>query len=160
MTNEIIKSKIEISDKESLVEKFFSTKGRIDRLTYFKRNFVLLAAELVLLFVIAIIGTVADRVLAETPTWLDASLSVLLLISLVPVYFLDVKRLHDLGKDSTLAKIFLGVGILSVAYDMTSPLTASFEPVGIILSLATIVFTAYLLFKKGEDKVNQYGEVQ
>ena len=158
MTNEIIKSKIEISDKESLVEKFFSTKGRIDRLTYFKRNFVLFAAELVLLFVIAIIGTVADRVLAETPTWLDASLSVLLLISLVPVYFLDVKRLHDLGKDSTLAKIFLGVGILSVAYD--TPLTASFEPVGIILSLATIVFTAYLLFKKGEDKVNQYGEVQ
>ncbi len=160
MTNEMIRTEIEIPNKESLVEKFFSTKGRIDRSTYFQRNLVIIAAELVLIFTLSFLDVIATVVLSEIPAWIDISLLVVLLISLVPSYFLDVKRLHDLGKDSTLAKIFLGIGILSVVYSLAYPAVESFSPIETILSIATLGFTVFLFFKKGEDKANQYGEVQ
>ena len=160
MTNEMIKTEIEMPNKESLMEKFFSPKGRIGRLTFFKRNLVIVGIELLILFMVSFLGIIANVVLSEMPTWIDISLAVVLLIFLVPSYFLDVKRLHDLGKDSTLAKIFLGVGILSVTYSLIYPAMESFSAIGTILSIATLVFATYLLFTKGEDKVNQYGEVQ
>ena len=158
MTNEIIKNETVAENKETLTQKFFTTTGRINRLTYFKRSLAILGIEFVLAFVIGIIfyAMSSDATTAEMSA--NVAITFIVLVSLIPQYNLDTKRLHDIGKDEILAKVFIGVGALRTI--------CAFATVGIVSSIATslsvisLVFTFYLIFVKGEEVTNDYGVVK
>lgn len=159
MTNEIIKNEM-VSDNETLKEKFFSTKGRIGRMTFFRRSILLMLVELIVLFVVgfaAIISTVGADATASPPAWFDIATSVIMFGALLPQYCLNSKRLHDVGKDDTLAKIFLGVSALVSVVNLGFPAIAESMPFMAIGGIAVAGFYMYLLFMKGEEMPNEYG---
>ncbi len=153
MTNEIIKNEM-VSDNETLTEKFFSNKGRIGRMTYFQRSLAVLGIKFLLAFIIGT-GCYIMSDAANAEMYVKTVIAVIALVGLIPQYFLDTKRLHDIGKDETLAKVFIGVGILEII--------CTFSIVGIVAGIAnaasvvSLVFTLYLLFMKGEEVTNEYG---
>ena len=157
MTNEIFRNE-RIAADESLFTKFFTSAGRINRITFFGRFTVILLIEFSLLFATEFVAWFANFTLNNPPLWVDASIFAVLLVGLIPEYFLKVKRLHDIGKDSTLAKIFLGVEILSAIIFIST--INGILILSSVLSIASLVFTFYLLFKRGENNANEYGNAQ
>ena len=155
-------NKINLTKEESLREKFFTTTGRINRLTFFRRNVGLIFAEIALILFIQflmILGTMST----ELPSWADGFFFGFVILTFIPEYCLNTKRLHDLGKDSTLAKVFAGIGILSVAYSAANGLFITSEdipltPIEIISSVVIFAFMVYLLFAKGNEGSNEYGD--
>ena len=156
MTNEILKNEMVNANDETLRQKFFTTTGRIDRMTYLKRNLILMLMAFVIFFAIEILGFIANL----SPAGINVLENIIMILILVPSFFLDVKRLHDLGKDSTLAKIFLGISLFSTAYNWAFPVITEITPVNIVTSIASLGFMFYLLFARGEDDTNQYGAAQ
>ena len=153
MTNEI---KLQTADTETFREKFLTTAGRINRTTFLKRSIALVAINFAVLFLTAFIlmlGTSST----ELPQWANLILFGITALFLIPDYCLKVKRLHDFGKDSTLAKIFLGISILTMTYGTNLNAAVSLS----IFETATLslpfVFLLYLLLKQGDDGANEYG---
>ena len=152
MTNEMVKI-----DNETLFEKFFTATGRIGRMTFFKRTLIIGLIEFLILFCIGIVSSIYEVAGTETPMWINALNAVVIFAALIPGYFLNTKRLHDIGKDSTLAKIFLGVGILSAIHTVAiAPVLMSIPLM--IENVVLIGFTFYLLFTKGDENANEYGD--
>ena len=143
-------------------EKFFTTTGRINRMTFFKRNMLLVLVAFVAFFVIGIVdvinGSDVDSI-STTGRLLETAVTLLLV---TPEYCLNVKRLHDLGKDETLAKVLAGISLFSVAYSLTlSPDALLVESaVAIALGAVSLVAFFYLLCAKGESYANGYGVAQ
>lgn len=160
MTNEILRNEVFEASNETLFEKFFTKTGRLNRMTYLIRNLALLAVECFAIIVVGFVGVLGIVFLDSDPTWVEGSITSLMILALIPDYFLNVKRLHDLGKDDTLAKIFLGVGILMTAYDWAFPAISIVTPAPVVISIATLAFSVYLLFAKGEEHPNKYGNPQ
>ncbi len=156
MTNELLKSEMVNMSDETFRQKFFTTEGRINRMTYLKRNLFLFFMIFATLFAIEFFGFIADL----SPAGINIICNIAMILFLVPGFCLDVKRLHDLGKDSTLAKIFLGFSIFSAAYNWHLPIAIGLTPIEIIISIASLGFAFYLLFARGEDQDNQYGTAQ
>ena len=157
MTNEM-----NITKRETLREKFLTTTGRINRATFFRRTVGLIVAEVLLMFflmILIMLGTMST----DLPYWANGFFFGFTILTFIPEYCLNTKRLHDLGKDSTLAKVFLGIGILSAAYSAANGLwTASeslpFTPIDIICTVAMFGFMVYLLFAKGTEGSNEYDD--
>ena len=106
-----------------------------------------------------ILGTMST----ELPSWADGFFFGFVILTFIPEYCLNTKRLHDLGKDSTLAKVFLGIGIFNAACISANGLwTASeslpFTPIDIICTVAMFGFMVYLLFAKGTEGSNEYDD--
>ena len=156
MTNEILKSEMVNANNETFQQKFFTTEGRINRTTYLTRNLILMLMAFVTFVAIEIFGFIANL----SPAEINVLDNITVILILVPSFFLDVKRLHDLGRDSTLAKIFLGISLFSTAYNWSFPVLTTITPVNIVTSLASFGFMFYLLFARGEDDTNQYGAAQ
>ena len=157
MTNEIMKNQMTEINSETLFEKFFTTTGRIGRMTFFKRTFMIGLIEFFALFCIGIVSSIHEVAGTETPMWVNALNAVVIFAALIPGYFLNTKRLHDIGKDSTLAKIFLGVGILSAIHTVAiAPVLMSIPLM--IENVVLIGFTFYLLLTKGDENANEYGD--
>ncbi|MBR5913594.1 MAG: DUF805 domain-containing protein [Selenomonadaceae bacterium] len=161
MTNEIMKSETVSENNETFKEKFFTPNGRIGRMTFFSRSILLLLLEFITLFVA---GSAAILSLAlgsdptpSTPIWFDIVTAIVMFGALVPQYCLNSKRLHDIGKDETLAKIFLGVSILISVINSGFPSIAESMPYMIISGISMLGFYMYLLFMKGEEVTNEYG---
>ena len=130
---------------ETLKEKFLTTTGRINRMTFLRRNLAIVLATFIVFFIIEII--------AET---------IVAFLLIVPEYCLNVQRLHDIGKDETLAKVLAGISLFSVAYGLTlSPDALLVESaVAIALGIVSLVAFFYLLCAKGESYANGYGVAQ
>lgn len=156
MTNEIFKSEMVKANNETFKQKFFTTEGRIDRMTYLNRNLILMLMAFVTFFVIGIFGFITNL----SPAEINVLENIIMILILIPSFFLDVKRLHDLGKDSTLAKIFLGISLFSIAYNWAFPVLTEITPINIVANIASLGFMFYLLFARGEDVANQYGVAQ
>ena len=157
MTNEIFRNE-RIANDESLFTKFFTSAGRIDRTTFFLRLLAVLMIEFSLLFATGFVALLANLSLENPPLWMNLSFEAVFFAAIIPKYFLNVKRLHDIGKDSTLAKIFWGVEILSASIFIST--INGILILSSVLSIASLVFTFYLLFKRGENNANEYGNAQ
>ena len=156
MTNEILKSEMATMNNETWRQKFLTTEGHIGRVTYFERSILLVVLTFIVMFITLFFGEIANI----APAKVDIVLNIITLLLLVPNFCLDVKRLHDLGKDSTLAKIFLGISLFAIAYNWVFPALTEITPLNVVTSIASLGFTFYLLFARGEDNDNQYGAAQ
>lgn len=157
MTNEFLKSEMVTENKETLQEKFFTTTGRIDRLTFFKRLMMLIGAGFLLTFISAIITIPIEYSLGIQDSMLsNIAMCGVMLATFFPEYCLTTKRLHDIGQDETLAKIFIGIGILELGLTFAAVGTTIYL-IAEALSVVSLIFTIYLLFKKGDNNANEYG---
>ena len=116
-------------------ETFFRQDGRLNRLRYFKR-----------MLVVGIVSSLLNILIGSTLGTL---------ITLYPQYCLVLRRLHDLGKDNTLALVTIGMGIFTAFIPFMD--SESILPLLMILGLIGLVIGLYLLFKKGDEGPNQYG---
>lgn len=161
MTSEISKGNLIESSNETFFEKFLTTNGRIGRMTYLKRNLMLMLMVLLATFVIEMSFFAHTLFGATLPAWTNAIYPCMMLALCIPDYCLNTKRLHDLGKDSTVAKIFLGLGILANVYYIAFPATIdTISPFMMIYSVLSLGFLAYLLFMRGDENTNEYGETK
>ena len=143
-------------------EKFFTTTGRINRMTFFKRNMLLVLVAFLAFFVIGIVdvinGSDVDSI-STTGRLLETAVTLLLV---TPEYCLNVKRLHDLGKNEILAKVIAGTSAFSALYALT--LNASADSLNSIVLISVGIFNVvaflYLLFAKGNSVANSYGVAQ
>ena len=152
MTNEI---RLQSADTETFKEKFLTTTGRINRLTFFKRSIALFVINFLTIFFtifLIMLGTTSTN----PPSWMTFILIAIMGVLLIPQYCLNVKRLHDFGKDATIAKIFLVINFLTIIYNFNISVDSEF----IILDSAAFIipwaFSLYLLFKKGDEGANEY----
>lgn len=138
-------------EDRTLQEQFLKTEGRLNRLRYLKRNLVLLLVWLLTGMLIVLIFGDDMGNLSSTGNILSSFIGGAML---VPYYCLDVRRLHDMDKDSTLAKISLVLcfAMLFIDDDPFNP-----SAIGIILSLVVCIIALYLLFVPGTKGANKYG---
>lgn len=146
----------------TLKEKFLTTTGRINRMTFLKRNLAIVLALFIVFFVIEIIATPLDAVAGQQSTGAIIAETIVAFLLIVPEYCLNVQRLHDLGKDETLAKVIAGISLFSVAYGLTlSPDALLIESaVAIVLGIFNLIAFLYLLFAKGKPHADDYGVAQ
>lgn len=140
-----------MNDK-TVAEMFLNQSGRLNRLRYFKRVLVIFLISFVAMFPVMVIF--GDD-LGNLSTFGDVLIMLINLAILIPFYCLDVRRLHDMNKDETLAKVSLLIGI-SVAivpvddiYSVPTPMMIAYL-VGTVLGL-------YMLLSPGTKGENQYG---
>ena len=143
-----------VQNDETIREMFLSSSGRLNRLRYFQRWLCLTIVE----------GVIWAAIYFSTvDPWGEVSTTGLVLIELLtlaflfPHYCLDVRRLHDLGQDSTFAWFFVAVNVLCVFGDITG----KFEDMLIFLivaSIACFLVLLYIFFTPGTRGRNRYGE--
>lgn len=130
--------------EQGLMQKFFSTKGRLNRKRYFLRGLALALPNFLGFFLIF---------LADAKTTPDNNIFVLLgllgfaivLVGMISSVTLLIRRLHDLDKSGWWA---IPLWILSII---------SWTPRFQILSIVSMPFFLYILFKRGTVGSNQYG---
>lgn len=131
-------------------------------MTFLRRNLAIVLATFIVFFIIEIIGTPLDAVAGQQSTGVLIAETIVAFLLIVPEYCLNVQRLHDIGKDETLAKVLAGISLFSVAYGLTlSPDALLVESaVAIALGIVSLVAFFYLLCAKGESYANGYGVAQ
>lgn len=88
---------------------------------------------------------------------------------LVPVYFLDMQRVHDFEGNEILPKLLFGIGFYSIVFESGSTadvpdISNSSDYLGYIFSnssmldYVSLALGLYLLFNPGTKGSNMYGE--
>ena len=149
--NDSDKSEVYIEDT-TMQEMFLKTTGRLNRLRYFKRIMVITLISLVInCFIVMIFSDAWGN-----PTSLgDKLTSIVGIITLIPGYCLDVRRLQDLDQNDLLAKISFVLGVITslISIDDIYSLSKS----EIIVCLSCTVIGLYMLFVPGTKGENKYG---
>ncbi|MBR3621729.1 MAG: DUF805 domain-containing protein, partial [Selenomonadaceae bacterium] len=125
---------------------FLKTDGRLNRLRYLKRQLILLGIS-ILLFILVM--AICDNGYGFLTKRGELLITIINLCGFGVSYFLDVRRLHDLNKDNTIAGVILVAGIIS-NFDSLEGLTE-------IGGLVTTVGMLYLFFAPGTEGPNKYG---
>jgi len=161
MTNETSRGNLTEVSNETFTEKFFTTTGRISRMTFLKRELMLILMAFALVFLVETCFIAYTLFGATLPEWTAVIVPIIFLAIWIPDYCLNVKRLHDFGKDSTLAKLFLGFGIMANVYYIAFPSAIDLlTPFTIFDSVVNLGFFAYLLYMRGDEGANEYGETK
>ena len=144
-------SKIYTEDK-TLQEMFLKNTGRLNRLRYFKRSLVMILVTFVIDFILI---TIFSDEWGIPTSFGNLATSVVGIVALVPMYCLNVRRLQDLNKDDTIAKIILAVcfGALFIPDEDYYSLST----LVIIVCLVETIIVLYLLFAPGTKGENKYG---
>lgn len=87
-------------------EKFFSTDGRLNRMTYFKRW---LAVDIMGFILSAVLIIICSALFGDTNSIADPLSNVIWIGLLIPKFCLDVRRVKDIGKDENFAKRIAGL---------------------------------------------------
>lgn len=130
---------------------FFSSQGRIGRLTFFGGVIGVIFAAAIASFALAFsLGS-------SLPNGRQGefmAVFIIQLLTLYPFFCLYAKRLHDLDKDAWPGMVLCFIGIANAA-------TLNFRPdliaVAGILSLVGTIFFLYLQFAKGSSHANRFG---
>ena len=137
---------------EGFEENFFKTKGRLNRLRYFKR-------VLVIDIFTAILSAILEGIAGEGSS-VEYLVTFIDIATLPMLYTLDVRRLHDMGKSEAMAQQVLVLSaVLYIAsnfieaYDVSSPWCMTL----IAMSLLWCVYNIYFLFAEGNRGSNSYG---
>ena len=138
------------------MKRFFTLKGRLNRLRYLKYS--------VFLFILFAVFTVLCMIATAAAEKSDSSV---LLISALICFFcgaavfwgmiaLSVRRLHDLNLSGWwYALIFL---VSTVGSVLARSEDGAVVAAATVLNVVTVVFSFYLFLKKGTDGDNDYGE--
>ena len=132
--------------------KIFTTKGRLNRLKYFKYSMLLLLLT-VIFAGIAIVSFQSDSF-----AFLIVALVCMLLcaVNYVGAIFLSVRRLHDLNLSGWWYALICLVSIVSGFLQEIENETMQLAALG--LNFVVMAFSMYLFVKKGTDGDNDYGE--
>ena len=135
---------------ETIQDMFFKLNGRLNRMRYFKRYMVYI---LTLTILVMILSNIFD----------DELITLISTASFYISYCLDVRRLQDLNKDATLARIILVFAIISNVVGLSADEYATDSELMGVLGLQTLLWLPilpiqlYLLFAEGTCGVNRYG---
>lgn len=135
---------------ETFQDMFLKMNGRLNRLRYLKRSLVY-----------ALIVGILNAILIEI--FDDELLTLILMATLYISYALDVRRLQDLNKDSTFAKILLAGQILAYLVGLgLDEYSSDADALGvgtilIIIGVFMLPLQLYLLFAEGSYGANRYG---
>ncbi len=151
--NDSIKSEVYTEDK-TIQEMFLKMTGRLNRLRYFKRVIVVALVSLVVSFPILMIFIDDFGNITPLGNIVNAIIN---LATFIPLYCLDVRRLHDLDKDETLAKISLGLGVVGTIMGMNNEDLSSISAVEMIIYGISSVIGLYVLLAPGTKGENKYG---
>lgn len=140
-----------MNDK-TVEEMFFKQSGRLNRLRYFKRVLVIFLVSLVAMLPVTIIF--GDD-FGNLSTFGNVLVTLINLAILIPFYCLDVRRLHDMDKDETLAKVSLIIGIIAALFQIDDIYSVPMPL--LIVYLVGTVLGLYMLLSPGTKGENQYG---
>ena len=141
-----------VEDK-TISEIFFKLNGRLNRLRYFKRKFVLGVLLTMLLHLgYRIFGYEFGQV---TTPYAAIYNTIISLIFIIPNYCLSVRRLQDMNRGKTLAIISAILSAIMAFQDFTG-LNYKFYFL-LILATATLAIGAYILVVPGTRGKNRYG---
>ena len=129
------------SEKQGIFASMVSGKGRLNRLAYFGRN-VLLA---VIFFFIFIICYFIDE--GTGPVTKAAGV-----LFIIPEYFLNLQRMHDIGKYLWLAPLSAILNVISTVFMDFSTMDSPNA-----VAILALVIGLYMLFWKGQEGENEYG---
>ena len=135
-----------------MFEMFFRQSGRLNRLRYFKRVLVIFLISLVVTIPVMVIFSDGA---GNVSSFGNIIVTLINLAILIPCYCLDVRRLHDMDKDETLAKILLILGIIVAIVPVDDLYYA--PPPMIVVYLVGTVLGLYVLFTPGTKGENKYG---
>ncbi len=144
-------SKVYVEDKTA-EEIFLKRDGRLNRLRYFKR---ILAVYLIMFLILIPVGAIFGDDWGNLSSFGELLVTGINLVALFPLYCLDVRRLHDMDKDETLAKISFGLGAIGAFVASNDPFDLS--PTEMIVYLVETVIGLYMLFSPGTEGENKYG---
>lgn len=145
-------SKVYVEDKTA-EEIFLKRDGRLNRLRYFKR---IVAVYLIFIVVSFPAMMIFSDDWGNLSSFGELLVTAINLASLFPLYCLDVRRLHDMDKDETLAKISFGLGVIG-AFVASNSDPFDLSPTATIVYLVETVIALYLLFSPGTEGENKYG---
>ncbi len=142
------------TEDKTMQEMFIKTTGRLNRLRYFKRGLVVLLASLV-------IGIPALMIFSDEwgnlTSFGNMITTIIGIVALFPMYCLDVRRLQDMNKDNTIAKVSF---VLSAITVITAPNDVDVFTMDTSVAIVYLVNSAiglYLLFAPGTKGENKYG---
>ena len=99
------------TEDKTMQEMFIKTTGRLNRLRYFKRVMVVTVATLAIGFPFFMIFSDEWGNLTSFGNMITIIIGI---IALFPMYCLDVRRLQDMDKDNTIAKISFVISAITV----------------------------------------------
>ena len=140
-----------IEDK-TITEMFFKSGGRLNRLRYFKRRVVLG----ILLYVFIYLGyRVIGYEYGQDNNYAATYNTVVSLVFIIPTYFLNVRRLHDMNRGKFLAVLYAILTSIMAFLDFTGINYMLYFS----LFLATAVFFigGYMLISPGTNGKNRFG---
>lgn len=140
---------------ETLQDIFLKTAGRLNRLRYLKRSFLLV---LVAVLLDAVVNAVFGDETGDTMTAEIFSTAISLLF-VYPSYCLDVRRLHDLDKNNTLALVNVATSIFAAAavFGDNAENGGALQMTTGLLALVSLGIYLYLFFARGTRGANLYG---
>ena len=140
------------TEDKTMQEMFIKTTGRLNRLRYFKRVMVVTVATLAIGFPFFMIFSDEWGNLTSFGNMITIIIGI---IALFPMYCLDVRRLQDMDKDNTIAKISFVISAITViiAPDDVFTMDTSIA----IVYLVNGAIGLYLLFSPGTKGENKYG---
>lgn len=141
-----------ISDR-GIAENFFRRDGRLNRWRYFKRTFVVGIIETLIM---SVIFFATANALGEVSPAGDKLTKVVDIIGLIPLFFLSVRRLHDMNKGETLAYVLIVLNVLLVLMSDANTLDMSFEET--VIAIPCMIIGLYILFSPGTKGSNRYGD--
>lgn len=113
---------------QGIKEMFLRYDNRLNRKPYIIRNLMLFGAQLLLFVIIGLLGSSGS----EAATGFGAIILLASSLSIIPAIFLNIRRLHDLGRSGWWQLVSL-------------------------IPFAYIVLALFLLFAKGTQGPNEYG---
>ena len=137
-----------------IIENFFKRDGRLNRWRYFKRFFLLnLAVFFILTVGLTFLGNPdPDNISTAENIWLK----VIVLLALVPQFFLMARRLHDMDKGETLAYVTVALNVVNtINLDYVS--SGSPSILERLLGAIQILVELYILLVPGTKGANKYG---
>lgn len=145
----------------TIQEKFFSTEGRLNRMRYFKRW---LAVDLVALVLCGIVTLACSTPWGYLTHTGDIMVNLISIAMIIPNYFLNVRRIKDIGKEEN---IVTGVATLEVLltlvqiyclsdWDWSSSKTST-QQFGMSASMIRLGIFVWLQKTAGTVGLNKYG---
>lgn len=131
------------SEKQGVLASMTNGRGRLNRLAYLGRCILLGAISFVLFFIAY--SMAGDGVVLK-------AVGILLL---VPGFFLNQQRLHDIGRWMWIAPLYAALSAVQVL--TTNYLDIENESSLTPLTIALMVMAIFLLLTKGQSGENEYG---
>lgn len=145
----------------TITEKFFSTKGRLNRMRYFKRWLIV---ELVMFVLCGIVASTFSTPWGDVTHTGEVMINLILIATIIPNYCLNVRRIKDIGKDenivsgvATLEALLALVQMYCLSdWDFGSSKTST-QQLGLSISMIRLVIFAWLQKTAGTVGSNKYG---